>query len=265
MTLRKYVPAIGKTVKMKDFNDYTSRGIHVWAHLKVIAIVDEIVSFQVLNGQTETNHFSSCPLSAIDPPIGWEERYTIYCKDLEQANKIVSDWFTRGIVVRQSHNLNPSYMPKAFQPMDNSNTPHWQFPEITDSILPKDCPKLFRVIVVTEEEITGKLLGLTDPNCNRCNGTGKDTVSRLASVREQTEDEIRALISESEIRVDGFDANAGTFECNCHYRAVSGLGRTKRAKLFNELKKDGWKIERVPYAGGYWIRHKETVIHEWED
>lgn len=44
-------------------------------------------------------------------------------------------------------------MPTAFQPMDNSNSPHWQYPEMTDAIPAEMCGQVFRVIKVETEEI----------------------------------------------------------------------------------------------------------------
>lgn len=90
------------------------------------------------------------PLHLIVPPIGWLPQYTIEVRDLETAQKIVSNWFQRGIVVRQSHDLSyPGLV--IYQPLDNSEQPHWRYPEISDKVVAEDCASVFRVVVVEEE------------------------------------------------------------------------------------------------------------------
>jgi hypothetical protein len=276
MTLsnRIYTPEVGKLVKMRTFENYTSRGIHPWAWLKVFDVTPALVSFRIMNGPNETDHFSTCLLSDIQPPLGWESTYTIYAKP-EQAETIVNDWFARGIAVRQSHDMGGS-MPTAFQPMDNSASPHWQFTEVTDAIPAADCRKVFRVVSVIEEEITGKLLGLFDPSCTFCKGSGRDSAKRIAKVREVSEESIKESIREgltedeetkrlsTNCHVTNYDDADGTFECTCHYGAIKALGRTKRGKLFAAMRSEGWLVTFVRYAGGFWIRRRETVIHEPE-
>jgi hypothetical protein len=261
---RQYTPKVDSHFKMKEWTDYTSRGINVWAHLKTIAVIGETVSFQVLNGDKPTEYFSACPLSAVNPPIGWESRYTIYC-NLEQAEKIVSNWFTRGIVVRTNHCIGDS-AGSVFQPLDNSSTPHWKYPECTDVIPADDCPKLFRVVSVIEEEITSATLGYpSEPACKHCQGTGRRSLAELANIRKETIEETRALLQNGTINLDGGLDAGETFRCHCHFGALSRMKKTDRAKLFKTMRADGWQTEYVPYAGGFWTRRKETVIHNWKE
>jgi hypothetical protein len=204
---RQYIPRIDTTFKMRDFTDYTARGINVWAHLKTVAVTGETVSFQVLDGNKPTNNFSACPLSAVNPPIGWESRYTIYCST-EQAEKIISNWFARGIMVRANHCIGDS-AGSVFQPLDNSSTPHWKYPECTEAIPADLCPKLFRVVSVLSEEIN--------------------------------------------------------HYSNPEHPNLRQMKRTERAKAIKAMQANGWQTEYVPYAGGFWTRRKETVLHNWQD
>jgi hypothetical protein len=261
MTLkaRQYIPRDGQKVKMREWGDYTSRGIQVWAWLRVVATVEQTVSFEVLNGDQPTNHFSSCPIEAIQAPLGWESVYTIYCKP-DLAQTIVSYWFTRGIVVRANHDMG-SGAGSAFQPMDNSGQPHWKYPEVSDAIPPELCKEVFRVVAVEQEEITSATLGYpAQPDCTHCKGTGRRTIAELASIRGETAEKTRELIASGAITID--DMRDDSFRCHCHYGALGRMGRTRRAKLFKEMRKDGWEVKYVPYAGGFWERRRETVIHE---
>lgn len=260
---RQYIPKVGSTFKMRLFEDYTSRGIHVWAHLKTVAVTGETVSFQVLNGSEPTNNFSACPLSAVNPPIGWEARYTIYCKP-EQAEKIISNWFARGIVVRANHCIGDP-AGSVFQPLDNASTPHWKYPECTDVIQAEDCPKLFRVVSVQSEEITSETLGYpADPTCTHCQGMGRRSLAELSSIRKETIEKTRALLNDGTINLDGGLDTLDTFRCHCHFGALSRMPKKDRTKLFKTMQAEGWQTEYVPYAGGFWTRRKETIVHNWQ-
>jgi len=151
--IRQYHPQLGKLIKMSEWSDYTSRGISPWSWLRVIGIDDSTVTVRHATHPTDpaqdTEQYT-LPLYVIDPPIGWEPRYTIYCKPSE-TDKVLS-WFARGIAKRQSHDLgNAGAM--IWQPMDNCDAAHWQFPEVSDMIRPEDCPRLIRVIKVETEDM----------------------------------------------------------------------------------------------------------------
>jgi len=201
------------------------------------------------------------PMYTVQVPIGWQPRYTIHCKP-EKTNEVLG-WFARGIVVRQSHNLSGS-MPTAFQPLTNGNIPsasHWQFPEDTDVVLAEECAKVFKVVAVEEQEITSEVLGFPpDATCNRCKGTGRDTVARVAEVRGVAVESLDV----ASLHVDDYQEIDGSFRCTCHYGALTRMGRSKRAKLFKEMEGKGWEIEHVKHLGGFWIRRRETLVKDWD-
>ena len=207
MTLRQYIPKVGAKVKMRTWFDYTSRNLTVWAWFEVLRVNADGTIVMQHDNAGEKLEIVTVPYEVIDAPIGWEPRYTIYCTP-EQAETIVSNWFTRGIVVRQSHDLG-GRMPTAFQPMDNAEQPHWQFPEVTDAIPAEDCAKLFRVVSVVTEEINSY--------------------------------------------------------SNPSHPKLRKMGRTKRAMAIKAMEADGWTVRYVPYAGGFWERQKETVVHDWAE
>jgi hypothetical protein len=99
------------------------------------------------------------PTKQIDPPLGWKPVYEIVCKDKKQADKVVSEWFKRGIHVWTSADLSSGGR-KSFTPFgaagatqDEPASPHWQFTkEPTESIPPELCPQLFMVKVFEEWE-----------------------------------------------------------------------------------------------------------------
>jgi hypothetical protein len=214
--IRQYRPKVGQLIGMSEFSDYTSRGMSPWGRLRVIGIDQDTVTVRhaphPMDATCDDPSQITIPLYVVRVPVGWEPKYTIHCKP-EQAETIIKDWFARGIVVRQSHDMSGG-MSTAFQPLTNGTlpgSPHWQFPEDTDVIMPEDCARLFKVVAVEREEITSATLGYpADPNC---------TLSRM--------------------------------------------GRTKRAKLFKTMRADGWEVQYVPYAGGYWERTRKTLVHDW--
>ena len=85
--------------------------------------------------------------NTIQPPLGWEPVYTITAKDKAMAERVVNEWFKRGIVVWQSHDLGSS-MGKAFTPgaIAEPNSPHWKYTANPLEIIPaEDCPRVFNV------------------------------------------------------------------------------------------------------------------------
>jgi len=279
-TIRQYRPAVGTKIKLSEFSQYgivakqhPEDSLSVWSWFVVRATKEFSVDAEHYNAGN-TGIVYALPLEWIDPPIGWEPRYTIYCKP-EQAQTIVRDWFARGIVVRQSHDMSGS-MPKAFQPMTDGilpGSPHWQYPEYPDVIMPEDCARLFRVVSVEKEEITSVTLGYpADPTCTSCSGTGRRTIAQLAEVRKETVETTWALIDNGTIQnledvqtVSNVHSAFDTFRCHCHYGALGRMGRTKRAKLFKEMRAAGWDVHYVPYAGGFWERTRETIVHDWTE
>jgi hypothetical protein len=216
---------------------------------------------QVLNGSEPTGEVLTVPLNAIAPPIGWRDRYTIYCEPAKVET--VLSWFARGIVVRQSHDMSGS-MPTAFQPMDNSAQPHWQFCEVTDAIPAAECSKVFRVVKIERENIYDVYL-VPDDTCERCHGSGRDSVARVNTYRASKGMEPcdTETISHLGSRA-GWDASTGTFECSCVRGGFSKMGRSKRAKLIKEWAAAGWDAHYVNLGEhSYWERTRETVVQDW--
>lgn len=247
--IRQYRPKLGTLVTMAEFADYTSRGLSPWGRLRVIGIDAELVTVQhapsPLDVTKDTEQFT-IPLERVQTPIGWEPRYTIYCKP-EELDKALG-WFARGLVVRQSHNMSGS-MPTVFQPLSDDGTvpatPHWQFPEDTDTLTAEECKRLVRVVKVEREEVTSATLGYPPvSDCGHCHGTGRRTVTELASIRHD---------------------NPDTFRCHCHSDALGRMGRSKRARLFKSWESQGWTVTYQRFAGGYWERTRETVVRDWSE
>jgi hypothetical protein len=260
---------------MSEWSDYTSRGISPWERLRVIGIDKDTVTVKhaphPMNASFDDTSQITIPLYTVQLPIGWESRYTIYCKP-EETEKVL-EWFARGIVCRQSHNRSSS-MPMAFQPLTDGVLPgsqHWQYPEDTDVIMSQDCARLFRVVSVEKEEITSATLGYpADPNCKKCQGTGKRTIAQLSEIRNETVEQTWELIDAGKIPLDVLTHVAHhsafeTFTCHCHYGALGRMGRTKRAKLFKDMRAAGWVVHYVPYAGGFWERTRETIVHDYTE
>lgn len=97
------------------------------------------------------------PTEQIDAPIGWQPVYKIYCKDRAEADKVVNEWFRRGVHVWASHDLSCAGR-MSFTPFGAGGgtetepaSPHWQYTkEPIESIPPELCPQLF-VVKVHEE------------------------------------------------------------------------------------------------------------------
>lgn len=88
----------------------------------------------------------------IQLPLGWQPTYTIYCKDAEQASRVLQDWFTRGIHVWTSHDLSCAGR-MAYTPVsgEQARSPHWQFSnEPVETIPPELCEQVFNIIWIEE-------------------------------------------------------------------------------------------------------------------
>lgn len=269
MTLsRQYVPAIGESVKMRLFSDYTSRNVNVWAWLRVHSFNSDGVTVQVLNGTEPTGEVLTIPLDTIAPPIGWQSQYTIYCKP-DKIDAVLS-WFARGIVVRQSHDMSGS-MPTAFQPMDNSDQPHWQFCEVTDAVPAAECSRVFRVVKIETENIYDVCL-VPDKNCSHCHGTGRRTLAELGKIRRESIAELKRKMAiapepyriNERLHLDDYSKTDETFACHCIRGGFSKLGRSKRAKLIKEWALQGWSTEYHNHGEhSWWDRTRETVVQDW--
>jgi hypothetical protein len=256
--MRTYIPNIGARVKLREFNSYTSRNIHVWAWFDVLSVDRKAGTATIQHNNAGTLlETVTIPLTEIQSPLGWQPRYTIAVKP--DKVQTVLEWFARGIAVHVSHDIG-NYS-EVFQPLDTATPPGWRYPEETDRILPEDCAKIFRIVSVEQEEVSSATLGYpADKACPHCLGTGRRSIQRLAIIRQETVAKLQSLIDTGQIRLD--DLNGETFRCNCHYGAFSRLSRKERNKLFAEWKRDGWQTEYVRW-GNFYQRRRETVVHEW--
>jgi hypothetical protein len=208
---RQYVPKVGELVKLREWLDYTSRGLSPWAYLRVKEVHSDYVLANhaprpLVREEDQTEEYK-LTYTSINPPLGWQARYTIYCEP-DKAQTVVSNWFQRGIVVRANHCIGDSEG-STFQPLDNSAQPTWKHSQVTDTILAEDCPKLFRVVAATEEELN-HYSNPTHPN-------------------------------------------------------LRAMGRSVRAQTIKAMRAEGWEVSYVPYAGGFWTRRKETIVHDWAE
>ena len=191
MTLsRQYVPTIGKRIKLANWEDYakvTGKSCNwEWFTVREVRPETNCATIERYNAG-DTGEFFTAHLSQIAPPIGWKSQYTIRCKP-EQVEDVLS-WFARGIVVRQSHDMSGP-MPTAFQPMDNSEQPHWQFCEVTDAVPAAETRKVFRVAKVETEDIYDVYL-VPQTDCKHCAGTGRRTLAELAGIRHESIAELK--------------------------------------------------------------------------
>jgi hypothetical protein len=149
---RKYIPEIGKIVKLASIYDYTQHlpTLGYWSNLKIRAIDGNQVTVEHYNAG-DTGEVFTVPLAAIEKPVGWKPRYTITVAP-DKVDTVLG-WMKRGIVCRLSHDLNPYSMPMVFQPLDNSGQPNWRFLEVTDSVPPEECDKVFRVVKIESHEV----------------------------------------------------------------------------------------------------------------
>lgn len=265
MTLsRQYIPAIGARVRLKTWEDYSKVTGKVcnwsWFTVREVRTETDCATLEGFNAG-DTGELFNAHLSQIAPPIGWAPQYTIHAKP-EKIDTVLS-WFARGIVVRQSHDMSGS-MPTAFQPMDNSAQPHWQFCEVTDAVPAAECSKVFRVVKIEREDIYDVYL-VPDSACEHCKGSGRDSVVRVNAYRASKGMEPcdTETVSHLGSRA-GWDETSQTFECACVRGGFRTLGRSKRAKLIKEWSLQGWDTHYVNLGEhSYWERTRETIVQDW--
>jgi hypothetical protein len=76
------MPKIGDRIKLKTWEDYSSREWPIWSWLAVDFAFDpqwptsrETIGVTVLNGDSGTGIFGEVPLSAIQIPLNWKPSY----------------------------------------------------------------------------------------------------------------------------------------------------------------------------------------------
>jgi len=235
MTLsRQYIPETGTLVKLATWEDYTKvTGKPCnWSHFTVREVRQETdcVTLEHYNAGN-TGEFFTAHLSQIAKPIGWKSQYTIYVKP-DKVETVLS-WFSRGIVVRQSHDMSGS-MPTAFQPMDNSAQPHWQFCEVTDAVPAEDCRKVFRVVKIETEDIYDVYL-IPQTDCKHCNGTGRRTLTELGAIRHESIEEIETTvffpprtISRSQLHEESLHVGRSMFQPSIAYKHYATVANDSR-------------------------------------
>ena len=144
MTYR-YIPEPRSRVKLSTWSDYSIFSLPTWAWLEVLSVNESnnTVNVELLNGLAKTGTILDVPLSAIDSPIGWQERYTIHVSP-EKVFDVLA-WLPRGIAVRAFHDLSCAGR-TAFQPADNCGAPHWSMPELTDVVPPSQTRDRIRIV-----------------------------------------------------------------------------------------------------------------------
>jgi hypothetical protein len=95
------------------------------------------------------------PTEQVQAPLGWEPVYTIFCKDKAQAEKVVAEWFGRGISVWTNHDMSSATCGShSFMPADGPlASPSWRHTgEPTEVVPPALCPSVFIVKVLEQWE-----------------------------------------------------------------------------------------------------------------
>jgi hypothetical protein len=275
---RRYVPEIGKRIKLATFSDYSSRELHVWSWMEVQAVSGDTVTAEILNGSEHTGQVVTVPLTSVDKPIGWAPRYTIHVQPDKVADVLA--WLKRGIVVRQSQYIGDGST--AFQPMDNADQPHWKYGEITDAIPPAECDRVFRVVKLE----TVYDAGIPSP-CQYCNGTGIHTSN--PSLTDQTESTDRCETCGVHLHfsfdepwhrkpnpshLDKPDSYCSYVKpaghcwcCNGTGRGIahlSGMDPKQRKQAIKTLESEGWKVW-YQKRGSMWLMERETVVKDWAE
>ena len=166
---RQYIPKVGDKVKLRLWEHYIrldeerarsqARLPDAWSWFDVLEVSPEICRLRhtsrALNAPDPAWE-GDVPTEQVAAPLGWKPVYEIVCKDKEQADKVVSEWFKRGIHVWTNHNMSSSQCGgKAFTPAENGSggSPHWQYTGNPIETIPAElCPMLFTVKWLEEWE-----------------------------------------------------------------------------------------------------------------
>lgn len=291
MTYR-YIPAIGKQVTMKQFSDYSSRNINVWARMEVLHVDavgdDYAVTAEVLNGNIKTGHVVQVPLSTIAAPIGWKERYEITVAP-DKVSEVLS-WLARGVAVRQCHDLSTAGR-VTFQPADNCAQPHWAYPELTD-VVPAEQTK-DRIRIVQLESHTGAFVMRPCRYCKHGKRTRENNPlmhSWDEHVRECPKcgnvigfhfdrafhDDVRTQyeqMTDATATADCPEIHDGGWCFVCRGTGMAakyisetdsrGGNKSERAAALAELRAAGWKVWYQRNGYQTWIMERAKVVKDW--
>lgn len=285
--VRVWAPKQGERVKLRTWDDYVSRGIGVWAWLRVeqvcmaVNTVDwtDNVDLTVLDGDRDTGRAVTVPLASIQAPIGWKDRYTITVSPGKVGE--VLQWFRdkRGIAVLQSHYM-PS-CPTAFAPADNQGTRDWRFNGADKEVIPPElCDDVFRVVKLETwhdvsipcaceycehgkrtRESNPQLIGQDTQVCEHCGVIAGFSFDQPYHARSY-------VFGRTDGQCDRVRQAAECWVCD-------GLGigrryltsikdRKEKDKAKRELQAQGWVLRYVN-AGKHsaWVGERETVVKDW--
>lgn len=227
-----YKPNIGQLVKLEDWNAYRlyAPTVTMWAWFQVKRIdQDNMVLLEHYNAAPTGNLFV-VPLTAIQKPIGWQPRYTIYVEPAKLDS--VRSWLPYGVAVRSSHDLS-SAGSTSYQPLRDHDKPiHWQYSELTDTVQPEEITDRIKLVKYEENYTVGLL-----QTCQYCNGTGK---------------------------VTSYHEPSKTIDCTCsnglRIRYLSEMPIRDRKQAIKQLTADGWAVHYERRANiGYWATRETTV------
>lgn len=247
----KYIPAIGKRVKFKEWCDYSSRSIHIWAWLEVIEIyeTENTIKLQLTNGPEKLNEFYNVPLNIIEKPIGWRKQYAITVEP-EKVDTVLG-WLQRGIAVRQCHDLS-SAGNTTFQPGDNYSQPHWAYPELTDLVLPEDTKDRIKIV-----KLEFKYDASIPDICQYCKGTGYRIAEEFHVNNKNIPDPPQKI---------GDKFKCFTCKNGIRDKFISEIvDKKEKQAAIKKLTKEGWKVQyRRRYESG-WFMERETIIKDFGD
>jgi|GEM_PF-3053040 len=140
MIPKQYIPAVGDTVQLDDYTGYTSRGIPPWGPLYVKAVnglrtnehgtryfeegkVPQL-RLETLDDGELTGLCIDVSPGEVKKPLYWEPQYTIYVKDREQGEQVLS-WLREGRGVKVWGSQDLSTAGRTFYTPGDADKPHW--------------------------------------------------------------------------------------------------------------------------------------------
>lgn len=236
----RYIPEVGQHVKLRTFEDYSARGLSIWAHMLVLDVLPlngnesddffNVIELEELNGSVPTGKTVRVPLSAIQKPIGWREVYDIHVSP-EQLEALLS-WLPRGLAVRQSNYIGDGST--QYHPLDTDGACHWKYGTLTDKVSPEQVKDRIRIVKV---EFVYDAFVMRE--CRYCHGAGH---------RE-------------------YPLNQGDKPCHvCNAtgkapKYFSEFDKKERKTVLAELNKEGFKVQWEK-RGQHWSMERETLVKD---
>ncbi len=273
MTKRIYTPAIGQKVKLATWDQYReyAHDVPMWSWFQVLGIDTDTGYLEARIQHIDAGKLGNTytiPLSAIQPPLGWQERYTITVSPAKLTE--VLSWLSRGIVVRQSQYIGDAST--QFQPMDNANQSHWKYGEVTD-VIPADQTRDLIRVVVFEVQYD---VGIPAP-CKYCTGgkrtpenspglVGTDYNVRCPKCDAHTGFSFTETYHFDACRCESPYAPGECWVCNGTGQGVkhlSELSRKDRQAPIRAMQAEGWHVHYVRRNGIGWMRERETTVKDF--